>query len=289
MNLSDYLVLTDMDNTLLRVPYAIPEVNIEKINEFGRLGGHIACCTGRSVDAVKHFTDVMRFSAPGITCAGAVIYDFNENKPVFQMTVTDNIFPLVSQIMKDFPEVGVEFHNCDGIFCPRVNDLVKSHCRDEFITYREVPFESLHGTIFNKVLLAAPEETVLRLIEYTDARKGTDPMYEDFDFAHSSTIYYEILPKGVSKGFAVKKLAEIMGIDGSNVISIGDFYNDIDMFKASGHTVAVADAIDDIKEFTDMTTKRPCMEGAVAELLDLVTEYCKKGIPFGDPLNKGEN
>ena len=143
MNLSDYLVLTDMDNTLLRVPHGIPEENIEKINEFGRLGGHIACCTGRSVDAVKHFTDVMRFSAPGITCAGAVIYDFNENRPVFQMTVTENIFPLVKQIMDDFPEVGVEFHNCDGIFSPRVNDLVKSHCADEFITYREVTFEEI--------------------------------------------------------------------------------------------------------------------------------------------------
>ncbi|MBR5045591.1 MAG: HAD hydrolase family protein, partial [Oscillospiraceae bacterium] len=80
------------------------------------------------------------------------------------------------------------------------------------------------------------------------------------------------------------KLAEIMGIDADNVISIGDFYNDIDMFNASGHTVAVADAIDDIKKITDMTTKRPCMEGAVAEVLDLVMEYCEKGIPFGDPL-----
>ena len=69
-----------------------------------------------------------------------------------------------------------------------------------------------------------------------------------------------------------------------NVISIGDFYNDIDMFNASGHTVAVADAIDDIKKITDMTTKRPCMEGAVAEVLDLVMEYCEKGIPFGEPL-----
>ena len=167
-----------------------------------------------------------------ITCAGAVIYDFNENRPVFQMTVTENIFPLVKQIMDDFPEVGVEFHNCDGIFSPRVNDLVKSHCADEFITDREVTFEEIEGMIFNKVLLAAPEETVLKLIEYTDARKGSDPMYEDFDFAHSATIYYEILPKGVSKGFAVKKLAEIMGIDAGNVISIGDFYNDIDMFKA---------------------------------------------------------
>ena len=56
------------------------------------------------------------------------------------------------------------------------------------------------------------------------------------------------------------------------------------MFNASGHTVAVADAIDDIKKITDMTTKRPCMEGAVAEVLDLVMEYCEKGIPFGEPL-----
>ncbi len=281
MKISDYLVLTDMDGTLLKVPYDIPEVNIAKVNEYGRKGGHIACCTGRSVDAVRHFTDVIHFSAPGITCNGAVIYDFNKNEPVFQMTVTENIFPLVKQIMEDFPGIGVEFHNCDGIFSPQVNDQVRSHCADEFIPYYEVTFEEIRNTIFNKVLLAAPEETIDSLMEYIESHRGSDPLYEDFDFAHSSTIYYEILPKGVSKGFAVRKLAEIMGIDISNTIAIGDFYNDIDMFNASAHTVSVADAIEDIRNMTDMTTQKTCMEGAVGELLDLIEDYCSKGQPFG--------
>ncbi len=281
MNISDYLVLTDMDNTLLRVPHGIPQINIDTVNEYGRRGGHVTCCTGRSVDAVKHFTDVIHFSAPGITCNGAVIYDFDKNEPVFQMTVTENIFPLVKQIMEDFPGIGVEFHNCDGIFSPQVNDYVKSHCADEFIPYYEVTFSQIEDTIFNKVLLAAPEEMIDRLMEYIEARKDSDPLYADFDFAHSSTIYYEILPKGVSKGFAVKKLAEIMGIDEGNTIAIGDFYNDIDMFNASAHTVAVADAIEDIRKITDITTEKGCMEGAVSELLEMIELCCEKDVPFG--------
>lgn len=274
MKLSDYLVLSDMDNTLLKVPYDVPEINVNKINEFGRLGGHVTCCTGRSVDAVRHFTDKLHFSAPCITCNGAVIYDYNRNEPVFQMTVTENIFPLVRQIMDAFPGIGVEFHNCDGIFSPQVNDYVKSHCADEFITYHEVTFDEIRNTVFNKVLLAAPEEMIDRLMEYIESNRGSDPLYEDFDFAHSSTIYYEILPKGVSKGFAVKKLAEVMGIDIKNTVAIGDFYNDIDMFNASAFTVSVADAIEDIRKITDMTTKKTCMEGAVSEVLEMVQSWC---------------
>ena len=276
MKISDYLVLTDMDNTLLKVPNGIPEINIKKINEYGSKGGHVTCCTGRSVDAVRHFTDEVHFSAPGITCNGAVIYDFTENKPVFQMTVTDNIFPLVRQIMDAFPGIGVEFHNCDGIFSPQVNDQVKSHCADEFIPYYEVTFEEIRNVIFNKVLLAAPEETINRLMEYIDSHRDNDPLYADFDFAHSSTIYYEVLPRGVSKGFAVKKLAEIMGIDIANTIAIGDYFNDIDMFNASGYTISVADAIEEIRNITDMTTKRTCMEGAVCEVLEMIESRCSE-------------
>jgi len=277
MNISDYLVVTDMDGTLLKVPNGIPEVNVSKINEYGRKGGYITCCTGRSVDAVRHFTDEVHFSAPGITCNGAVIYDFSENRPVFQMTVTKNIFPLVRQIMEDFPGIGVEFHNCDGIFSPQVNDQVRSHCADEFIPYYEVTFDEISDVIFNKVLLAAPEATIDRLMEYIEARRGSDPLYADFDFAHSSTIYYEILPQGVSKGFAVKKLAEIIGVDISNTIAIGDFYNDIDMFNAAGHTVSVADAVEDIRNMTDITTSRTAMEGAVSEVLQMIEDSCEAG------------
>ena len=276
MKISDYLVLTDMDGTLLRVPNGIPEINIRKVNEYGSKGGHITCCTGRSVDAVKHFTDEIHFSAPGITCNGAVIYDFTENRPVFQMTVTENIFPLVKQIMEAFPEIGVEFHNCDGIFCTRVSKEVIGHCDDEFLTYHTVTFDEIENVIFNKVLFAAPEETIARLMEYVDEHKDSDPLFEGFDFVHSNTLYYEILPEGVSKGFAVKKLAEIMGIDIENTIAIGDFFNDIDMFNASGYTVAVADAIEEIRNMTDMTTTRTCMEGAVSEVLEMIEQRCSE-------------
>lgn len=80
-----------------------------------------------------------------------------------------------------------------------------------------------------------------------------------FDFAASFTLLrtqYEarnlcildILNAGCSKGHALERWANHRGIDRSEVMAIGDNYNDIEMLTFAGHPVIMGNASDDLKQ-----------------------------------------
>jgi Cof subfamily protein (haloacid dehalogenase superfamily) len=58
----------------------------------------------------------------------------------------------------------------------------------------------------------------------------------------------DILNAGCSKGHALERWANYRGIDRSEVMAIGDNYNDIEMLTFAGHPVIMGNASDDLKQ-----------------------------------------
>ena len=76
-------------------------------------------------------------------------------------------------------------------------------------------------------------------------------------------VYLEVLHPQASKGHAVAKLAELLGLDASKVMCIGDQGNDRDMIEYAGMGVAMGNAIDEIKALANFITTT-CDEDGVA-------------------------
>ncbi len=77
---------------------------------------------------------------------------------------------------------------------------------------------------------------------------------------------YHITDRNVSKGKALKFIAERLGIDLKDVVAIGDSENDIDMFEVAGIGVAVANADVRLKMVADIVTSKPNGDGVVEAL-----------------------
>ena len=67
----------------------------------------------------------------------------------------------------------------------------------------------------------------------------------DFVFPVLHGVFIDILPKGWSKGRAVEVLAAHLGLSRDEIAVFGDSENDIAMFEAVPHSVAVSNASDD--------------------------------------------
>jgi phosphoglycolate phosphatase (TIGR01487 family) len=76
-----------------------------------------------------------------------------------------------------------------------------------------------------------------------------------------------ILPTGVDKASGVKAAFTALGLKPSETIGVGDAENDVPFLKLCGLGVAVANALDVVKQSADLTTKGARGEG-VAEVLD---------------------
>ena len=64
---------------------------------------------------------------------------------------------------------------------------------------------------------------------------------------YSAAQWLEIMPKGVSKANAVRKLKALMQCD--RVIAFGDGKNDIDLFRAADEGYAVQNADEELKQY----------------------------------------
>ncbi len=99
-----------------------------------------------------------------------------------------------------------------------------------------------------------PRDDAARLIE------GMGVRLLDSGFA------YHIVDESVSKGNALRYVADHIGVDVKGFVAIGDSHNDVDMLEVAGIGVAVANADVALKRVADIVTSRPNGDGVVEAL-----------------------
>lgn len=62
----------------------------------------------------------------------------------------------------------------------------------------------------------------------------------------------DLLPSGVSKGWALERLAARLGIDRKETMAIGDNWNDVDMLEWAGQGIVMANAATELRSLAKM-------------------------------------
>lgn len=268
-SLQDILVVVDMDNTLLTAEKGIPLRNIEAVRKFTGLGGRFTIASGRTSESVGRYLHQIQLSAPAITYNGGVIYDF-EN----QHRITSTVLPkaaaaaALTAIQKKFPGIGIEIMADNGyIYVIQANQYTYLHTVHEKLTYIVTQAQDVPGE-WNKVLFACDHNTLLQIQAFSKKLHSPN-MY----FIATNTIYFEIIPKGVGKGAALHSLCQYLQMPIENTVAIGDYYNDVDIMREAGYSVAMGNAPDDVKAQADTVTGN-CLDGGVADVLEeLIRKY----------------
>ncbi|CAM4347476.1 HAD hydrolase family protein [Paenibacillus alkaliterrae] len=73
--------------------------------------------------------------------------------------------------------------------------------------------------------------------------------------------------KSVSKETGILKLCSHFGVESSEVMSFGDDFNDIEKFRVFGYSVAMLNAVQELKELADEITDTNVDDG-VAKVLE---------------------
>jgi Cof subfamily protein (haloacid dehalogenase superfamily) len=262
---SDVLVITDMDGTFLGDDKNIPQGNLEAKEKLESLGANFTIATGRTILSIQRFIDIIKPKIPMILFNGAVIYDFNQSKILWKKTLDSNIKESLKIVLEKYPQVGSEILIEDKIYIIQYNNYVKRHVSIEGLDYEVRSIDDVPEGWY-KVFFALDENLMDEFIEFV----GTLD-FGNLTFVRSELNYYEILPEGVNKGDALLKLTEMIGIDMNNVVSIGDYNNDIEMVKESKLGFATQNATNALKDVADKitSTNNNC---AVANVINYVIE-----------------
>lgn len=270
---SKWLLVSDIDGTLNTKSFKLPENNKEAIQEYVKNGGNFTLCSGRNLQSLSIHYNKLGINTPAIYLNGAGIYDFSDKKIIYENLITPEGEAIILNMLSKYKIAQLTVYSVDklylvtrkciyGLIISKLDNLDYMLCR----SINEVP-----RNIWGKVSFFAPKFIISKLENEFRAEELSDK----FECFKTSPYTLEVVNKGVNKGNAVLKLAEILGVEKSNTAAIGDYYNDVDMLKRVEHPVCCGQAPDDIKQISEYVACH-CNDGAVADFINYIkTNYIK--------------
>ena len=244
------LICTDLDGTLLNSNKTISEENLAAIEYFKSEGGLFTFVTGRMPSISVFVYETIRPNAPFGCINGGGIYDYQAQRFLWAAQLPQEVLELVECVDRNLPGIGIQLNTTEAIYFNKYNPAMvrfreRTGLPDIRCDYREV-----QDPIAKVVFAEDDEEMLFVLMKLLREH----PRAGQFDFIRSEKHLYEILPKGVNKGTAVQKLVELLGVDVSKTITIGDYDNDVAMIRSAGLGCAVANASFAAREAADYIT-----------------------------------
>jgi len=244
-----YLICTDLDGTLLTNDKRVSQENIDAIKYFMSEGGLFTFATGRVPEGARATLDYIVPNAPIVTFNGGSIYDYSTDEFLWSSYLPPEAIEVVECIDREYPYAGIAIATARKLNYCKINDRVLEHSKYENIEVEEIHYKDIKEP-WQKVLFIMEMEYVEGIKKLIYDKGFT----KNYSFVQSARHYYEQLPLGMTKGAGVLKLAEILGIEHKKLIVIGDNDNDKDMVKYAGIGVAVANAVDCVKDVADWIT-----------------------------------
>lgn len=248
------LIAIDIDGTLLNERKELTKEVHDAIQAAREKGVLIVLCTGRPIGGVQQFIKALSLNKQddyAITFNGALVQN-NFSKEIISATpLTYGDLKLLHAVAEKL-QSPMHFFDTETVYTSN-KDISVYTAEESFINKLPLKYRTIDEI---------PEDMVIPKVMFVDEPDRLNKIIADipedvkekYEMVKSAPYFFEILDRRVSKGNAVKQLAEKLGILREEVICIGDNENDLSMIKYAGCGVAMANAIPAVKEVADFHT-----------------------------------
>ncbi len=266
------LIAFDLDGTLLSPEHALSARARAALTSLIARRYHVVIATGRPFELVRQFCPGVPFTAPQITYNGAVVYD-----PVEDRTLSQSFVPPhhVTRVIDFLLGAGIPVVVCasDCVYLDeRITNpedwILPAAGRVRYLTdIRDVPAEGLIK------IVGVGEEAAIARIRPAALATFAQALY----VTQTAHTLLEFLNPDVSKGAALCRIAELLGITRDEILVFGDSHNDLTMFRVAGLSVAMGNASEEVKDAADRLTLTNEDDGVpvVLEELGLVDPFVR--------------
>lgn len=262
------LIALDIDGTLLRWVEGggtvhgevLPAVR-ESVRRAVAAGAHVVLASGRSLHGMTPVAEQLGIPLEEgdrawiVASNGAVVLRYPPVEVVHEETFDASA--AVRAVLEHHPNalVGVEERGVGY----RVNrHFPEGELSGEMII---TDIEELIGEPVSRVIIRDPEATVEDF-----QRLAGELGLHGTDYVIGWTAWMDLAPVGISKASGLEHVARELGIDPADALAIGDGRNDLEMFRWAGRSVAMGQAVDEVREAADDVTLQVDQDGAAVEI-----------------------
>ena len=272
------IYITDLDHTFLRSDLSISDFSADVWNAKAK-ETIMSVATARSFQKSQELLKKLQINAPMILLDGAIIIT-PERKVIDLKTIGKEIGDAIVDVGLQFDidpfVIGVKDKELNEAFLyPRkLNDYQK----DVLKGYKDDPRMQ-----FNPENRTMEQNLKIVYFGYEDQLR---PLYNEIVKIFGKTIEAKLSPEKYGGGYfltllhpegdkahALSKVMEYMERDASDITVFGDSVNDIGMFKLAGTSVAVSNALDEVKAVADVILPHTNDEDAVAKYLSALKSH----------------
>ena len=254
------MITIDLDGTLLRSDGSVSDRTVRTLQAARDKGVVVAIATGRMYQTARPYGERLNLGdSPLLLFAGGLIETLESKKILFQQAIPQQTAQELVDLAR---EQGWQMQTY-------IDDVLRAAKDDPWIRgYEEIThsracicgdeFYHVQGDCNKLLSRGGHDDLVARkaLIEKTFPGR--------FNVLFSAPTFLEIMPQGVDKGEGIRRLGELYGIGTDEIMALGDSQNDLDMLKAAGFPVAMANAAEEVKAAAAYVTASNDDDGVAA-------------------------
>ena len=259
------LITLDLDDTLLNKEHCLSAATVAVIKTLKERGLIVNVATGRMLVSALPLINQLALSGPMITYNGAYIKDVSSGEVIYQKLLEES---MAREVIDFCIKKKMHLHLYQG------DQWYVAEENREVLLYQRIAGVKARAVTDLKKFLNGPV-TKLLIVE-TDEERQQDYyrlLRERFDSRVSVTdskkIYIEIMARGVSKGNALRIVAEQLGIAREKVVAIGDGRNDLAMIEWAGLGIAMAGSPPEVQAAADLIAPPHDQDGVARVLSSL--------------------
>lgn len=268
MSVETRILFTDLDGTLLNDHKEVTSGNQAAIDEALACGHKIVVCTGRPLASARVCAAKAGLDKEGcyvICFNGGQIYDPYHEKTVYGKTFSkETAAKIIGEAMKR--DLHIQSYSDTHILSARDTEELYRYAKINQLPYKVV--ECAADVVPEdpyKLIAITPAEQKEKNICF---QKEVISQYAgEVHSFFSNDCYQEIVPEGISKGFAVRWFCDYLGIPIENSVAAGDAQNDVEMLKAAHVGAVMCNAFPGIAEYGNYVTEHDNNHDGVAEII----------------------
>ena len=266
------LIAVDMDGTLLRTDKTVDPQTSDDIRTAIEKELMVAYCTGRGTAEMRNTFRDLPMIRYAILTSGAVVYDCAEDKFIYQNGI---VHPYIEQIV----DIADRYSAMPHFLTDRESIIAEkdvSHMADFHMGIYQPMFQKIARRVKNMAAEGMRHKAISKINIYFRSVEDRNENYEvlkhlPLQVTLSENTTLEMTAPETNKGTGLERLANYLRIPISQTAAIGDNYNDIDMLKAAGFSVAMGNAAAGIRELCDYVTA-DCDHNGVGQAIRFILQ-----------------
>lgn len=237
------IIASDLDGTLLTPDHKITPFTKDVLNRLHQQGKDFVFATGRHHIDVANMREQLGIPAYMITSNGARVHN-SQGEVVFQQDVPAEVVKTLIEMTKDDNEMKIHIYRNDDWLLSEEDDSLKDFHDNFSYQLFDVNNPPLEGVA--KVFFIRHDADHDKLVTWEN--RFNEQLAGRANIAFSTPWCLEVMDAGVSKGHALKAVAEEKGHALNDCIAFGDGMNDVELLTMAGKGLVMGTSHEKVKK-----------------------------------------